>query len=145
MHIRSVRDVISRRPLPSIPLGSTVRQVAHVLDQFNIGALVVLDGTRLAGVVSERDIIRKCIGQDRHSDTTLVEQIMSPDPKTVQAEDGLNDALAHMTEGHFRHMPVMEGGRCIGLLSIRDIPTEYRIMYERFLEFRNTVQYGDPV
>ena len=61
---------------------------------------------------------------------------MTADPKTVTASEGLNDALAHMTDGRFRHMPVMEDGRCIGLLSIRDIPTEYRMMYERFQEMR---------
>lgn len=136
MFIRSVRDVIKSRDLPSVQTGATVREACHVLDRYNVGALVVLDSEQLLGVVSERDIIRKCIGQDRRSDETTVDQVMTPDPKTVTADEGLNDALAHMTDGRFRHMPVLEDGRCIGLLSIRDIPTEYRMMYERFQEMR---------
>ncbi|EKD60005.1 MAG: cbs [uncultured bacterium] len=136
MFIRSVKDVVAGREVPSVQSGATVRQACHVLDHFNVGAVLVLKGEALVGLVSERDVIRKCIGQDRHSDSTLVDEIMTVDPKTVQASDGLNDALAHMTQGHFRHMPVLEAGRCIGLLSIRDVPTEYRMMYERFLEMR---------
>ena len=136
MFIRSVRDVIKSRDLPSVQTGATVREACHVLDRYNVGALVVLDSEQLLGVVSERDIIRKCIGQDRRLDETTVDQVMTPDPKTVTADEGLNDALAHMTDGRFRHMPVLEDGRCIGLLSIRDIPTEYRMMYERFQEMR---------
>ena len=136
MFVRSVRDVIKDRELPSVQTGATVRDACHVLDRYNVGALVVLDGEWLLGVLSERDIIRKCLGQDRRSDETTVDEVMTADPKTVTASEGLNDALAHMTDGRFRHMPVMEDGRCIGLLSIRDIPTEYRMMYERFHEMR---------
>lgn len=136
MFIRSVRDVIQARDLPSVQTGATVREACHVLDRYNVGALVVLDGEWLLGVVSERDIIRKCLGQDRRSDKTTVDEVMTPDPKTVTADEGLNDALANMTDGRFRHMPVMDGDRCIGLLSIRDIPTEYRMMFERFNEMR---------
>ena len=128
--------MIKDRELPSVQTGATVRDACHVLDRYNVGALVVLDGEWLLGVLSERDIIRKCLGQDRRSDETTVDEVMTADPKTVTASEGLNDALAHMTDGRFRHMPVMEDGRCIGLLSIRDIPTEYRMMYERFQEMR---------
>lgn len=128
--------MIKDRELPSVQTGATVRDACHVLDRYNVGALVVLDGEWLLGVLSERDIIRKCLGQDRRSDETTVDEVMTADPKTVTASEGLNDALAHMTDGRFRHMPVMEDGRCIGLLSIRDIPTEYRMMYERFHEMR---------
>jgi CBS domain-containing protein len=128
--------VIKDRELPSVQTGASVRDACHVLDRYNVGALVVLDGEWLLGVLSERDIIRKCLGQDRRSDETTVDEVMTADPKTVTASEGLNDALAHMTDGRFRHMPVMEDGRCIGLLSIRDIPTEYRMMYERFHEMR---------
>lgn len=136
MFFRSVLDVVAGRALPSIPSGSTVRQAAHTLDQFNVGALVVMQGEQLVGLISERDVIRKCVAQDLHSDTTTVDQIMTENPRTILADSGLNDALALMTDGGFRHLPVMDGGTCIAMLSIRDIPTEYRMMYERFLEMR---------
>lgn len=134
MFVRSVREVVFGRALPCIASGASVRAAAHVLDEFNVGALVVLRGDDLLGLLSERDIIRKCIGQDRHSDSTAVDEVMTAAPRSVQADSGLNEAISLMAEGGFRHLPVMEDGRCIALLSIRDIPTEYRMMWERFRE-----------
>ena len=138
MFVRSVKDVVANRDLLSIASGATVRQAAHVLDRFNVGALVVLKDGQLIGLLSERDIIRKCVGQNLPSDTTLVDEVMTPDPRTVEAASGLNAAIELMSAGGFRHLPVMQDGVCIALLSIRDIPTEYRMMYERFQEMRGT-------
>jgi CBS domain-containing protein len=136
MLIRSVRDVLGDRPVPSVSPAATVREAAHILDHHDIGALVVLDGGTLAGVLSERDVIRRCVAQDADPATATVAEVMTGTPKTVAAEAGLADAIRMMSEGHFRHLPVMEGDACIGLLSIRDIPTEYRMMVERFREMR---------
>ena len=136
MFIRSVRDVLGDRPVPLIAPGATLRAAAQLLDGHDIGALVVLDGDRLAGVLSERDIIRRCVAQDADPATTTVAEVMTAAPRTVAADGGLADAIALMREGRFRHLPVMDGARCIGLLSIRDIPTEYRMMFERFEEMR---------
>lgn len=136
MFVRSVRDVLGERPVPSVAADATVREAAHVLDHFDIGALVVLDGDRLVGVISERDVIRRCVAQDADPAAVTVAQVMTRDPRTIDAEAGLADAIRMMTEVHCRHLPVMTGKRCIGLLSIRDIPTEYRMMVERFEEMR---------
>lgn len=136
MFIRSVRDVLGQRPVPATAPTATVREAAHVLDHYDIGALVVLHEGRLAGVLSERDVIRRCVAQDADPATVTVAEVMTPDPRTIAPEAGLADAVRTMAEGRFRHMPVMEGARCIGLLSIRDIPTEYRMMVERFAEMR---------
>ena len=138
MSIRSIRDIVANRPAPAVAPGDSIREAAHRLDRHDVGALVVLDGRRVAGLLSERDVIRKCIGQDLSPDTTTVAQAMTADPVTVQADEGLAQAIARMEAGHFRHLPVLdETGACIGLLSIRDIPTEYRMMLERFREMRS--------
>lgn len=136
MITRSVKDAIGTRPLAAVATGTTIRDAAEVLDHYNIGALVVLDGESLAGILSERDVIRRCIAQGADPATTPVDSAMSPAPETVSASDGLAGAIARMSAGHFRHLPVLEDGRCIGILSIRDIPTEYRMMYERFEALR---------
>ena len=136
MHLRSVGDVLGNRELPWVAADTTIRAAAGVLDHFNVGALVVLDAGRLVGTLPERDIIRRCIAQGADPATTLVADAMTPSPETVAATDGVADAFARMTDGRFRHLPVMEGGRCIGLLSVRDVPTEYRMMHERFQEMR---------
>jgi CBS domain-containing protein len=136
MLIRSVRDILGDRELPLVTRDMTIRAAAEVLDHFNVGAVVVLDGERLVGILSERDIIRRCIAQGADPVTSLVTEAMTPAPATVAANDGVAEAFARMTDGHFRHLPVMEGTRCIGLLSVRDVPTEYRMMHERFQEMR---------
>ena len=136
MFVRSVRDALGSRPLATVQAGTTIREAAHVLDHFNIGAVVVLEGARLTGILSERDVIRRCVAQDADPATTRVEEAMTHDPETVDAAVGLSDAIAKMSAGGFRHLPVIDEDRCIGILSIRDIPTEYRMMYERFLEMR---------
>lgn len=136
MLLRSVRDILGDRALPSIAVDTTIRAAAEVLDHFNIGAVVVLDGDRLVGVLSERDIIRRCVAQGADPLTSKVADAMTSDPQTVSVTDGVAEAFARMTDGHFRHLPVMEGERCIGLLSVRDVPTEYRMMYERYQEMR---------
>ena len=141
MFIRSIREIIANRPAPTVVPQDNIRDAARQLDQNGVGALVVLEEGRVVGVLSERDIIRKCISQDLSPDTTTVAQAMTPDPVTVRADQGLADAIHHMEAGHFRHLPVLDdSGACVGLLSIRDIPSEYRMMVERFRE----MQSGQP-
>ena len=137
MIIKSVRQIIEGRVVPQTPPGVTVREACHVLDRLNVGALAVLDGDKLVGVFSERDVIRKCICKQRLTAETLVEDIMTADPMTIDIDGSLSDALSIMTEGGFRHMPVLESGKAVGLLSMRDIPTEYRLMFERYQEYVN--------
>ena len=138
MIIPSVAQVIGDRPLPATRPHVTVRDACHVLDEFNVGALVVLEGDRLVGVVSERDVIRKCICGGRLTSDTTVAEIMTPDPVTINPAETLAAALGQMIAGNFRHLPVVYEGRTLGLLSIRDIPTEYRLMAERFNEYQGT-------
>ena len=89
-----------------------------------IGILPVIDnqGT-LSGVLSERDIMRAMAETDGEALSAPVSQYMTPDPKTCLAEDKLDDVMKTMTEGRFRHMPVMQGGTLAGMVSIRDIVT----------------------
>jgi CBS domain-containing protein len=136
MIIATVQEVLKGRDLPVTAPDVTVRAACHELDRLNVGALAVMDGERLVGVISERDVIRKCICRGRLTAETLVRDIMTPDPVTIPVGGSLPDALGMMERGGFRHLPVVDGERTVGLLSIRDIPTEYRLMFERFNEYR---------
>lgn len=136
MIIRSVREIVGDRECGRAAPGDTVRAACRTLDRLNVGALAVLEDGRLVGILSERDVIRKCVGRDRRTDETLVSEIMTPDPQTIDVGGSLCEALAAMKAGGFRHMPVTEGGRCVGMLSMREIPTDYRMMHERLREWR---------
>jgi CBS domain-containing protein len=136
MFIRSVREAIGDRPLASVQSGTTIREAAHVLEQFNVGALAVLAGEQLVGILSERDVIQRCIAHDDDPATARVDAAMTANPDTVEAEAGLSEAIGKFAAGGYRHLPVMQDGRCIGMISVRDVPVEYMMMYERFLEMR---------
>jgi CBS domain-containing protein len=136
MLIKSVHDVVAGRTMPSIEAGATIRAACEVLDHHNVGAVVVVKHGALAGILSERDVVRKCVLQGLDPASALVDAIMTADPRTVGAEQGLSDAIAILEAGGFRHLPVLLAGRPVGLLSIRDVPVEYRMLWERFREMR---------
>lgn len=101
---------------------ATVRQAVAELARHEIGALVVSpDGARIEGIVSERDVVRRL--QDR-PDTLLdapVWQIMSAAVETCSPDDEIESLMATMTERRFRHVPVVDGGRLVGIVSIGDV------------------------
>ena len=136
MLIKSVHDVIANRSLPSVRAEDTIRAACEVLDHHDVGAVVVVKDGALVGILSERDIVRKFVLQDLDPVSTRVEAIMTSDPLTVGADQGLADAIALLEEGGFRHLPVMMDGQPVGLLSVRDVPVEYRMLWERFREMR---------
>jgi CBS domain-containing protein len=142
--IKSIEQIIAQRTLPSITPTASVREACLRLTELNVGALVVLADEKLVGVISERDVIRKCICQSRPTSDTSVSEIMTPDPVTIGITEGLPAALAFMSKGGFRHLPVLDNGKAVGLLSIRDIPTEYHLMFERFLEAKNVSPTSGP-
>ncbi|RVV99476.1 CBS domain-containing protein [Mesobaculum littorinae] len=101
---------------------ATVSDAAQILSKRRIGAVVVSeDGESVRGILSERDILRELgrRGPDCLSDT--VAQLMTADPRVCAPDDTADTVLTHMTEGRFRHMPVLVDGRMIGLISIGDV------------------------
>lgn len=136
MKPKTIREVLGGRELARVETGQSVSEAAHVLDRLNVGTVVVLSGGRLSGILSERDIIRKCVAQGLAPETTPVEAVMTAAPHCVGIDEGLAEAFHIMRDGGFRHVPVVEGERVVGLISIRDIPTEYRAMLEQFEAFR---------
>ncbi len=135
MICRSVDQVIGTRPLPRVTPDATVRDACHELDRLNASALAVMDGDDLVGILSERDVIRNCVCAGRPTGVTRVVDIMTRNPVVVGRNETLAEALRRMTDGGFRHLPVVEGGTVTGLLSMRDIPAEYRLMLERYSEY----------
>lgn len=97
-----------------------VLEAIKVMADKHVGALVVMRGTALAGILSERDYARKVVLLGRSSADTPVAQIMSTPVTTVTRETTVNECLELMTTKRIRHLPVVEGGRVLGMLSIGD-------------------------
>lgn len=108
----------------SVAPGARVFDALKLMADKNIGALVVLDGGRLAGILTERDYARKVILHGKSSHDIPVREIMTEKVVTVHPGQTIEDCMALMTEKRVRHLPVMDGERLIGLLSIGDLVKE---------------------
>ena len=104
----------------SVSPTNTVFEAISMMAEKNIGALPVLEGDRLVGMISERDYARKVILLGRGSRETSVAEIMSVNLKTVGLSDSVQECMQIMTENRVRHIPVLEEGKLVGLISIGD-------------------------
>jgi CBS domain-containing protein len=95
-----------------------------VLAEYKIGALVILEGDKLVGIFSERDYAREIVLKGKSSKTTAISEVMSPNVLTVKPSDTVEQAMSIMSEKHIRHLPVLEGNKVIGMLSIGDLVKE---------------------
>jgi CBS domain-containing protein len=124
----------NNRPIYSVRPDATVREALELMAQKNIGALLVIDGMGLAGVFSERDYARKVVLQGRSSSAALVQDIMTAQVITVQAAQNIDECMQIMTEKHVRHLPIMQGQRVIGLISIGDVVREMMAHQKSIIE-----------
>ena len=125
--MKTVAELLRAKPARAIVKVApelSVLDAIKVLATENIGAAVVMSGDRLAGIFSERDYTRKVILKGRASDTTRVEEIMTPNVVCVNPRTKTRECMALMTEKNIRHLPVMDEGRVIGMVSIRDIVSD---------------------
>jgi CBS domain-containing protein len=109
------------RALFSIEPEDPVLEAIRMMADRHVGALLVMRGTELAGIVSERDYARKVVLLGRSSAETPVWQIMSSPVVTVELDTSVQDCMRVMTERRIRHLPVVEGGRVVGMISIGDL------------------------
>jgi len=105
----------------AIAPGASVYDALQLLADKNVGALAVVDDSKLVGIVSERDYARKVVLVDRSSRETPVSEIMSAKVKTVAPTASLEDCMELMTERHIRHLPVLDGDELVGMISIGDV------------------------
>jgi CBS domain-containing protein len=124
--MKTVAELLRVKPsrVISVRPEQTVLEAIKILAQENIGAAIVMSGDRIAGILSERDYTRKVVLKGRSSDTTRVEEIMTPNVIVVSPRTKTRECMQLMTEKNFRHLPVVEEGRCIGMVSIRDIVSD---------------------
>ena len=113
----TVGDRMSRE-LVTTGLGATLRDATRRMCDRRVGSILVLDGDRIAGILTERDVLR--VFADGQFEAT-VDDVMTPHPETIEPDDSLAHARVVMLHGGFRHLPVLEAGRLVGILSMRDI------------------------
>ena len=109
------------RVIHSVAPDAPVLEAIRLMAEHSVGALLVMQGEQLLGVVSERDYARKVILKGRSSSETPVRQIMSAPVLTVRPDQTVHDCMRIMTENRFRHLPVVDASGVIGVLSIGDL------------------------
>jgi CBS domain-containing protein len=117
----TIRDLLINRTIHYVQPDQTVFEAANYMVQCNVGALPVLDDTRLVGIFSERDIMKRVVTEARDPMTTRIADVMSTDLHTVAPTANCHDAMAMMQEYAVRHLPVVDGPTLVGFLSLRDL------------------------
>ncbi len=115
----TVAEVMSTQ-LVTMGSGSSLAEAASVMSQRRVGSVLIVEGDRLAGILTERDIVR-AISQDIGAPRDEIAHWMSAEPKTILPTASLEDARDLMDRSHIRHLPVTDGGRIVGMLSMRDL------------------------
>lgn len=121
----TVGEILDRkgRAVVTIQPAATLTQAAQLLAEHNIGAVVVSpDGTEVVGILSERDIVRRFAGDGGvGTGSVAVSQAMTTDVRTAAPDTSIDDLVNTMTTGRFRHVPIVDGGRLAGIVSIGDV------------------------
>lgn len=117
---RPVRSIIEDQKPVTASAELTVAAAAQLMKEHRIGALLVVQEGRLAGIFTERDALFRVIGEGRDPATTRVGEVMTANPRTIAPDRPFGHALHLMYEGGFRHVPVVDGGRPLGVVSARD-------------------------
>ena len=122
----TVRDMIRKKggEVYAIPPEATVYEALKAMADYNTGALLVMDGDDMVGILSERDCVRKVDLAGRHVQETKVHEIMTGDVITVNCDQPLEDCMSLMMEKGIRHLPVYDSNKLMGLVSVRDVLKE---------------------
>jgi len=115
-----LRNKAFNKILPISP-EQTVHDALSLMAEYDVGALMVMSGQKLIGIFSERDYARKGILQGHLSKETKVGEIMTSPVISITPQHTVDDCMNLMTEGHFRHLPVLDGERVVGIISIGDM------------------------
>jgi CBS domain-containing protein len=117
----TIRDLLSNRTIHYIQPDQTVFEAANYMVQCNVGAVPVLEGTKLVGIFSERDIMKRVVSESRNPMTTHIAEVMTSALHTVPPTASCHEAMALMQEYAVRHLPVCDGATLVGFLSLRDL------------------------
>lgn len=123
--MKTLKQLVEGKTLTTVSPKQSVLHALKLMAEYDVGALVVLDGQRLAGMFSERDYARKVILQGKVSVYTKVSEVMTDKVVSVTMDHTIEQCMAIMSENNFRHLPVLdEKGLAVGIISIRDMLNE---------------------
>jgi CBS domain-containing protein len=142
----SVRDVLCSKeqqtPLFTISPTASVLDGVEEMNSRRIGALIVMDEGQVAGIFTERDVLRRVVGEMRKPAGTMIEEVMSRDVVCVEPDADLDEVSTLMKNRRIRHVPVCDGGKLIGMVSIGDVNAYHSSHREAALHYLSEYVYG---
>ncbi len=134
MPSRTIRDVIRDQNILTLPGKTTIRKAACDMTSRRVGSVMVVEGGQLVGIFTERDALVRVLAAGLDPETATLDQIMTADPTVIPVTASLSQALHVMHDGGFRHLPVVEGGKPVGMVSLRDAAGGEILAFERQLK-----------
>lgn len=136
---RPVRECIKRDQALVGRIGDTVQQAAKRMAEACCSSILICDGDRLQGIFTERDLLVRVVAAGLDPGATLLGRVMTANPDTIEASAPVVEAIRRMDEFSYRHMPVVDRGQVIGVVSWRDLPFEDRSRMQPELDQRHTL------
>lgn len=141
MPYRTLRKIVEQQKiLSTAPVKTTVSEAAREMKQTRVGALLVVENGHLVGIFTERDALFRVLAEGLDPDVTTLSEVMTSDPMTVHPDKPFGHALHVMYENGFRHVPVVENGRPLGMVSARDALALEAEEFEAALQQREHLQ-----
>jgi CBS domain-containing protein len=119
--MKTIGAVVKEREIYHLSVEQTVREASRYMTEKRVGAVVVLDGIRLVGVLSERDIMGRVVAKGLDPDQARVGDVMTRDIVVARPDESHDDGLRKMKQAGCRHLPVVEADRYVGMVSLRDL------------------------
>nr|MBL8456868.1 CBS domain-containing protein [Zoogloeaceae bacterium] len=139
MPSRKISQVIGNQKIVTAAPGLSVLEAARKMAQAHVGSIMITESDRLVGIFTERDALNRVLAAGLDPDRTPLSAVMTANPQSISADAQLGHALHQMFEGGFRHMPVVENDRPVGMVSSRDALGPEMVAFEAELERRNDI------
>jgi CBS domain-containing protein len=132
-----------RQALCCLPPTAMAHEAATMMHERQVGAVMVVTDAQLLGIVTERDLVFRLLAEGRDARATPLAEIMTRAPQTLRPDDSALDALDRMRVGRFRHLPVIDAGKIVGIVSIRDLYEAVRQTLQEELRSAESLIYGE--
>jgi len=139
-----VQQVLSRKGVAAVAVSpdTSVYEALKIMAEKNIGSVMVMQGDAFLGIVTERDYSRKVILQNKHSDTTLVSEIMTDDLPHVSPDDTIDHCMELMTGNNIRYLPVFHNNQLTGIISMSDVVKDTILTQQQTINHLNEYLYS---
>jgi len=144
MHRKIIPDIVQRLNITSVKIDDTIYKCAQIMADAHIAALIVVDDDGiLIGIITERDLTQLVLAAGLDGKTTKVGDVMTANPDILGPEDSAMDALELMQNRGYRHLPVVENGKCVSIVSSRDLYASIKEALEQDIRETKAFVFGD--